>query len=151
MTAKTLIKILCLSSAVVLSPCTQAKEKEHKIDLWLAKKMETAISTAEMCGALGEAAQMWDKQMNASYQYLMDKLDAEDKASLVKSQRAWLAFRDAEAEAHGIVANPRFGTVGRIEAADLYYQMIKSRAKKLALYESKIRGLHGEQPGGESG
>ncbi len=145
MTAKTLITILCLSTSLILTPGTQAEEKEHKIEQWLSQKLDTATSTAEMCEALYEAAEMWDKQMNASYKYLMGKLNAEDKASLLKSQRAWLAFRDAERKTHGIVIRREFGTNTRISIADLYCQMIKSRAQKLAFYESKFRELNGEE------
>jgi uncharacterized protein YecT (DUF1311 family) len=39
-----------------------------------------------------------DAELNKSYETLLAKIpDAEDKEKLKQSQRAWLAFRDAEA------------------------------------------------------
>jgi uncharacterized protein YecT (DUF1311 family) len=39
-----------------------------------------------------------DKKMNAAYQQLLDVLDGPGKSSLREAQRAWLAWRDAQAE-----------------------------------------------------
>ena len=43
-----------------------------------------------------------DAELNKTYKALLAKLpDAESKEKLKQSQRAWLAFRDAEAEFEG--------------------------------------------------
>lgn len=39
-----------------------------------------------------------DVELNATYKQLMTQLDEEGKKSLRNAQRAWIAFRDAEAE-----------------------------------------------------
>jgi uncharacterized protein YecT (DUF1311 family) len=39
-----------------------------------------------------------DKKMNAAYQKLLGILDADGKSSLRDAQRAWISWRDAQAE-----------------------------------------------------
>jgi uncharacterized protein YecT (DUF1311 family) len=69
------------------------------------------LAFAENCGASGvqsemnacaaEAYRKADAQLNAHYKALLaqySKVGEETKQSFVKSQRAWLAFRDAECE-----------------------------------------------------
>ena len=146
----TLSKTFCVLGLVLLAPFTQAQEKKHKIDQWLESQLEKNHSTAGMCDALHQAGVMWDKQMNASYKYLIGKLNAEHKADLQKSQRAWIAFRDAESKVQGILVDPYFGTMGRVDAANEYYEMVKSRSQTLAIYESRIREMHDDEAEVES-
>lgn len=52
----------------------------------------------EMNAAAEESAGAADKKLNAVYKKLMAALDDEGKALLKSSQRAWIAYRDAEAK-----------------------------------------------------
>jgi uncharacterized protein YecT (DUF1311 family) len=69
-----------------------------------------------------------DAELNKTYEALLTKLpDAEAKQKLKESQRAWLAFRDAEAafaadEAHGGSMAP---TIRHETMAELTQQRIK--------------------------
>lgn len=137
----TLSKAFCVLGLVLLAPLTQAQEEKHRIDQWLEGQLEKNHSTAGMCDALHQAGVMWDEQMNVSYKYLIEKFNAEQKADLQKSQRAWLAFRDAESKVQSLLADPYFGSIGRVDAANEYYEMIKSRALKLTVYEEALREI----------
>jgi uncharacterized protein YecT (DUF1311 family) len=53
---------------------------------------------AEMTQRANDDADRADKALNATYKELMALLDDEGKEKLKTAQRAWLKFRDAEAE-----------------------------------------------------
>lgn len=42
-----------------------------------------------------------DRELNRVYKVLMGKLDSTSRQKLVKAQRAWLTFRDADADLAG--------------------------------------------------
>jgi uncharacterized protein YecT (DUF1311 family) len=46
--------------------------------------------------ALAQQARFLDDELNAAYQGLLRRLDAEQRRRLVQSQRQWLLYRDAE-------------------------------------------------------
>lgn len=56
-------------------------------------------SQAEMNEEADASYRKADAALNASYKKLTAKLDAEGVKKLREAQRAWIAFRDAEAEA----------------------------------------------------
>jgi uncharacterized protein YecT (DUF1311 family) len=57
-----------------------------------------AQSQAEMNREAASSFQKADAQLNKVYAQVMTKLDEEGQAKLKAAQRAWLAFRDAQAE-----------------------------------------------------
>ncbi|QJE96197.1 lysozyme inhibitor LprI family protein [Luteolibacter luteus] len=57
-----------------------------------------AQSQQEMNAQAAEAFKKADKELNEVYAKVIGVLDDEAKERLKKSQRAWVAFRDAEAE-----------------------------------------------------
>lgn len=131
------INAILLSAIVFLSPSIQAKEKEHKIDRWLSQQLEKDLTTYEMLNSIYKGSKMWDKEMNISYKYLMKHLNAEQKKNLKKAQRAWIVFRDAENTSRESILEDRrkFGTLGLVESASNYYEMIKGRAQTLGYYK----------------
>jgi uncharacterized protein YecT (DUF1311 family) len=76
------IRLALLIAALVALPTSHAK----------------AQSQAEMNRQAAEDFHKADAELNSTYAALMTKLpDAESKRKLKESQRAWIAFRDAEA------------------------------------------------------
>lgn len=64
----------------------------------LAKKCiqkEGNTSNAVLNECYGREAAVWDMRLNASYRAALAKLDKEASANLRKTQRAWIAWRDA--------------------------------------------------------
>ncbi|MBN9217815.1 MAG: DUF1311 domain-containing protein [Mesorhizobium sp.] len=68
-------------------------------------------STAGQTGCEATASDDYDRRMNAAYTTLMHKLPAEAAQQLRLSQRAWIAFRDAEAKARDALYETRQGTM----------------------------------------
>ena len=57
-----------------------------------------AQSQNEMTQSAAKDFEKADAELNKVYKMVMADLDEEGKAKLVKAQRAWVAYRDAESE-----------------------------------------------------
>ncbi len=92
------IGFLCLFGLFLLlasAPHAQeTQEGKDPIDIELEKA--SAGNTREMEEAVARAEKQWDKELNRVYQTLLKELPNSEKASLRASQKAWLAFRDAD-------------------------------------------------------
>jgi uncharacterized protein YecT (DUF1311 family) len=68
------------------------------IDATLARCLDApeGQSTAGSVRCYGDAYDAWDRALNAAFQALSASLDPRSRALLKRSQRQWLAFRDAE-------------------------------------------------------
>jgi uncharacterized protein YecT (DUF1311 family) len=71
----------------------------------------THQSTAGQTQCEADAARSYDRRMNAAYAALLRGLPADPAQQLRHSQRAWLAFRDAEAKARNSFYATRQGTI----------------------------------------
>ena len=70
-----------------------------------------------------------DQQLNALYKKALAGLDEESKAKLKAAQRAWVAFRDAEAEFHMQVE------AGGGSMAAMIYEGTRARLTKARIAE----------------
>lgn len=70
-------------------------------------------STAGMVQCAAAELEVQDKALNAAYRDLVSDMNARQKANLVKAQRAWIAFRDADCQAR---YDPDWGTLSTINA-----------------------------------
>jgi uncharacterized protein YecT (DUF1311 family) len=105
-----------------------------RIEALSQKVMEIDYSTAGMVTATGELADGYDKIMNKYYNKLLKTLSPEDKKILIAAQKAWLAYRDAEAKLIGTMTKETYsggGTIQSILATDTYSQMIVSRTLEI--------------------
>ncbi len=78
-----------------------ADEIEFSLDTFqieqvLSKKMDIDFSTAGMNINVLDCASSYDKLLNKYYNKLLKTLKPENKKILIKAQREWLNFRDAE-------------------------------------------------------
>ena len=70
-------------------------------------------STAGMVQCAGAELEVQDRALNAAYRDLSSGMNARQKTNLVKAQRAWIAFRDADCAAR---YDPDWGTISTINA-----------------------------------
>ncbi|MDO9222654.1 MAG: lysozyme inhibitor LprI family protein [Caulobacter sp.] len=70
-------------------------------------------STAGMVQCAGAELEVQDRALNAAYRDLSSGMNARQKGNLVKAQRAWIAFRDADCAAR---YDPDWGTISTINA-----------------------------------
>ncbi len=71
-----------------------------------------------------------DATLNATYKKLLGKVDAEGKKKLVASERAWVAYRDAEATFEADQA-ARGGTMAPLVYNETCVQLTEARIKEL--------------------
>jgi uncharacterized protein YecT (DUF1311 family) len=92
-----------------------------------------AVTTVDMKECASADLQKADKALNATYKKLMAKLDDKlSKEKLKKAQKAWIAFRDANAEFSADEA--RGGTMERLIYMETVTYMTEQREKELARY-----------------
>ena len=85
-------------------------------------------STVDIEDCLATLTAQWDRKLNAAYQAAMKGADPSATTPLRAAERAWLEYR--KQRCYYLGAGP--GTIGRVVAADCFYEMTRSRAKELA-------------------
>lgn len=92
-------------------------------------------ATAEMFECNGEELDRQDARLNNTYKKLMSKLSPDRKKALLKAQRAWIKFREANCD---YWFDPQGGTAARMNASGCLLTMTATRAKEL---EGMLEGL----------
>jgi len=115
----------------------ESGEKKHAIDLWFDKEMEKPEnqSTQGMRHVVWKASEKWDAEMNRVYKKLMAHLDSKQKAALQKSQRAWIAFRDAEIQTTIQITGRMDGTMWQVVGDQQRTNLVRDRANQLIEYD----------------
>jgi|SRR6476620_10363089 len=85
-------------------------------------------ATAEMFECEGEELDRQDARLNDAYKKLMSKLSPDRKKALLKAQRAWIKFREANCD---YWYDPQGGTAARLNASGFLLTMTAARAKEL--------------------
>ncbi len=136
---------IALLLAVFASPVFAADNfcdtgKPHAIDVWFEQAMDkTDGVTTNIRSVQSEAYSRWDKEMNRVFSELLTRLKAPDKSRLIKAQRAWIRFRDAEVEwlwsksMHG-----QGGTLAPVIVSDAGRDLLKQRVCELQRYQKMV-------------
>jgi uncharacterized protein YecT (DUF1311 family) len=125
---------------LVVLPCLSqtrkqmSKESIDPIESRLEQCIDKDPTTAGMTNCTIQSAEAWDKEMNAVYSKLLNRLDANGKAALLKSQRQWLSFRDSETEFIAAYYAGFQGTMYLPMRAGDRADLIKERTIKLRSY-----------------
>ena len=80
------------------------------------------------------AVERANAELDKVYKQLMGKLDAQGQKSLKEAERAWIKWRDAEAELMGRVAGAVGGSALRLEYLDAQKKLIEQRTDLLRGY-----------------
>lgn len=116
-------------------------EHPHPIDVQFDRDMEASNGvTVEMRNAQGRAYERWDTELNMEYRELMANLSAGEQATLKKAQRAWLTFREAEAEFWWTESLSGGGTLQPVIVADQSLSLLKARVCQLRRYKDMAAG-----------
>lgn len=103
---------------------------KHPLDLLLERCLEENWTTRGMIECYGNANNSWDLELNAHYKRLMATLNSEQKASLRKSQIAWIKFKDAQLESIGAIYD-RDGTMWGIVRSQQAMSVTRDQALRL--------------------
>lgn len=88
-----------------------------------------AQTQAQMNQSAAKDADKADAAMNVVYKKLMAKLNLTDKAKLKKAQRAWLVFRDADADS--LASQETGGTMFPGIYSTYFQEITEARTKEL--------------------
>lgn len=98
-------------------------------------RMEADYSNLGMLQTVYDTAEDYDVLLNKYYKKLNAKLRGEAKNNLVKAQRAWIAFRDADNDLSGsIFYTQDHGSIGKLQYAAGNSDRIKQRVVELFEY-----------------
>jgi uncharacterized protein YecT (DUF1311 family) len=113
-----------------------------KIEQISSKSMEVDYSTMGINNSINDLTASYDMLLNKYYQKLLKSLKIEDRKVLIETQRAWIAYRDAEAKLISLMTDDHYSGGGTIQTniATLNYNyLVKHRAIEIySYYESNI-------------
>ena len=112
-----------------------------RIEKITTKRIEIDYSTAGMNISVSELTVGYDKLLNKYYNKLLKLLNKDDKKVLIKAQKAWLDYRDAENELMGTMTNDEYSGGGTIQSnirAGSYCQLVASRTIEIFNYYNAI-------------
>ncbi len=107
----------------------------------LLRRMNIDYSTAGMNLSILEMTSSYDQLMNKYYTRLLKMLNQEDKTVLIRTQKAWLSFRDAESELIKTIAKDKYSGGGTIQSniiSSAYADLIVKRCIDIFKYYDNI-------------
>ncbi|MFH1152115.1 MAG: lysozyme inhibitor LprI family protein [Nanoarchaeota archaeon] len=107
---------------------------QHEIDKFEEDLIEQDWSTAGMANATLQAMEMWEEEMNKYYELLKEELKGQDREQLIKSQEAWLKFRDEEMKNISNIFGRLSGTMYINLRIGTRRELVKQRALDLKHY-----------------
>lgn len=131
---------ICLLAALFVLPfqsfAQEVADKKHRIDLKMDAASEEDPSTAGQVRAISVALDEWNDLLNSQYQNLMKSLDEAGQAKLRNSQKAWIAWRDAEKEALSAIYGKQEGTMWIPLHNYAVMNLTRERALRLQFFNS---------------
>ncbi len=124
------VALVLLAVAWHIAPL-RADQKQHPIDAWLDRALAKDSSTHGMRQATHRAEILWDQELNRAYAGLKARLSRTQASALARSQRAWLAFRDAEFHAIEQTVGRKEGTMWWVVADQKRLEVVRARALQL--------------------
>ena len=110
---------------------------QFRLDELLKKFTETEYSTAGICNAEYKISKQYDSLLNKYYKKLLAVLKDEDKQALIKTQKAWMAFRDAEHDLDITLSKEEYaggGTMQSMIVASAYREFVKKRTEEIVAH-----------------
>jgi uncharacterized protein YecT (DUF1311 family) len=116
-----LVSLVCIAAALFAQAPRQTAEN--------ASGCENTVTIAAMrtCEASRYAAAQ--RELNAAYQGLMDRIDSGQKVKLRTTQRAWLRFRDANSDFQASLVQG--GTLAPLIRISSLTEMTEARTEEL--------------------
>jgi uncharacterized protein YecT (DUF1311 family) len=99
------------------------------------------VNSPKMLEVAEQATAAYDVLLNKYYNRLLAKLNGDDKKALVKTQKAWLAFRNEELNWIGTVGQEAYtggGSVQKDVNESTYQELIKSRLIQIFNHLNRI-------------
>lgn len=124
------VRHLFILTALIATGAHAQDASPDPIDVQLDHCLQdtTGETTAGMRECVFLAYQAWDAELNKVYNELMGQLSPESQKALRASQRAWLAFRDAQFKLNNrIYFEELQGTMYYVTAGSCNMDLVKRR------------------------
>lgn len=115
---------------------TQRDPTSAALDACLAAPDKQSMGSQSDC--FSRAERDFDRRMNAAYASILQRLPGPAGERLRQSQRAWIAYRDAETQARRAIYETRRGTMYVPMESDAAVALIGDRARMLERYERAL-------------
>jgi uncharacterized protein YecT (DUF1311 family) len=124
----TKVVIICL--AVFWNGQLLAETNDDPTSKEYSECLEKAVEGpwSDMFACSGEELDRQDARLNDTYKKLVSKLSRDRKKALLKAERAWIKFREANCDYYG---DPAGGRAEHLIATDCLVTMTARRAKEL--------------------
>ena len=112
-----------------------------RIEQLVSKRMDIDYSTLGMNITIEEMTASYDRLLNKYYNKLLKALKSDDQKTLINAQRAWLAYRDAEAILIGTMIQEEYsggGTIRSNIAVSSYAELVVKRTIEIFNYYDGI-------------
>ena len=134
------IKIILLAVFLSMSGLAMAQTaKQERIDDEYAKCLTKDTSYSNICNCAFEAFGKWDKEMDRAYKKLLNEVKKEkDKSAIRLSQKAWLAYKDAEFACYNDIFNQP-GNKWSLLRQDGRIDIVRARTLQLRHYQESVK------------
>ena len=132
------MRVIAVAVCVMAFALAAHGAEEHPIDRKLGACVDGNPSTAGAIECIGDAYAAWDRELNDAYKALMGRLAQPQQEAFRKSQRQWLAWRDAEFATIDAVYGGLEGTMFLPMRVDERMQIVRERALALRGYQSLL-------------
>ena len=112
-----------------------------KVEHTFSATIADMVNSPQILEAGEKATAEYDKLLNKYYNKLLAKLKGDDKKVLIKAQKAWLAFRDAEQDLIGTMSAQQYSGGGSIQKdinESTYQELVKNRLVHIFNHLSRI-------------
>ncbi|MDE2371757.1 MAG: DUF1311 domain-containing protein [Burkholderiales bacterium] len=137
--------LLCLLSAALAAPqlacALDDPDAPDRVAAFVARARDheqaviNAEHDAEGLAAAAAYAKFLDRELNTAYQQLLARVPADARRELIRSQRRWLEFRDAEVQFIDANWTPaQFGSSSALSRSGYRNSLVKQRVLTLLDY-----------------
>ena len=132
--------LLIIVSLLLSIDSFSQNQANDSIELKFRKCVNDGITTADMCNCSIQAMNLWDKELNKSYNLLLKSLSQSNKESLISAQKEWILYRYKEFELiNKIYYTELQGTMYYPMAWNNKLEIVKKRALELKDYFKLIK------------
>lgn len=107
----------------------------------ITEKFGEIGTTSQINYSLSYAIDNYDRLLNKYYQKVLVLIDSKDKNTLIKAQKAWLAYRDAEIDLIFLLRDDTYSGGGSIQPTiglSFELELVKRRAIEIYVHLSNI-------------
>ncbi len=130
--------LVVIAFLVMLVMPSISAQGQEPLDRWTDSCIGHEPSTEKVLHCLDQAYTKWDAALNDEYQTLRGLLTPQGATALKTSQRAWIAYRDAEFATIDTIYGSLQGTMWLLTSMNAKIEFVRNRVQELRRYTSSL-------------